>query len=92
MDWKLAANLMAKVYGSAACTIAAIGPNGDIGCFRRRNPLLRRPGKLIETSGTSVYAYGFFLSPNDYNILEDAEVPGIGNFPFFDEPGSSRNV
>lgn len=81
-DWKIEANLMAKVYGSAACTVAAIGSDGDSGCFRRRNPLLRRPGKLIESSGVPVYGYNLPYDAADYPILEDSEgVPGLVNLP-----------
>jgi hypothetical protein len=80
-DWRTEAKKMAQVYGNAECTIAAIGPDGNAGCFRRRNPLLRRPGKLTESSGVSVYGYGF-LKAGEHNVLEDSPgIPGLSNLP-----------
>ena len=80
-DWRVEAEKMSKVYGFADCTIAAIGENGNAGCFRRRNPLLRRPGKLTESSGTAIYGYGF-LKAGEHNLLEDSPgIPGLSNLP-----------
>ena len=80
-DWRIEAKKMAQVYGESDCTIAAVGANGTVGCFRRRNPLLRRPGKLTESSGTAIYGYGF-LKAGEHNLLEDAPgIPGLSNLP-----------
>lgn len=80
-DWRTEAKKMALVYGKSECTIAATGSDGKAGCFRRRNPLLRRPGKLTESSGVPVYGYGF-LKAGEHNLLEDAPgIPGLENLP-----------
>jgi hypothetical protein len=80
-DWRVEAKKMSEVYGNADATIAAIGADGNAGCFRRRNPLLRRPGKLTESSGTAIYGYGF-LKAGEHNLLEDAPgIPGLSNLP-----------
>jgi hypothetical protein len=80
-DWRAEAKKMALVYGNADCTIAATGPDGNAGCFRRRNPLLRRPGKLAESSGVPVYGYAP-LNVGEYAVLEDSPgIPGLTNLP-----------
>lgn len=58
-DWKREAGRMATVYGNSDCTLAALGASSAEGCFKRRNPLFRRPCRLVDTQATSVYAYGF---------------------------------
>lgn len=80
-DWRIEAKKMSQVYGTADVTIAAIGADGKAGCFRRRNPLLRRPGRLTESSGSPIYGYGF-LKAGEHNLLEDAPgIPGLSNLP-----------
>ena len=69
VDWNVEADRMSQVYGGADFTIAAVGADGDAGCFRRRNSLLRRPGKLLEVAGTPIYAYDFISDKSDEQNL-----------------------
>ncbi len=61
-DWQREASHMASVYGNSDCTLAVLDSSGSEGCFRRRNPLFRRPCRLVQSYDTSIYAYGFELS------------------------------
>lgn len=58
-DWQQEAGRMSTVYGNSACTLAALGSSSADGCFKRRNPLFRRPCRLLHTCEADVYAYGF---------------------------------
>ena len=70
-DWEREAVLMAKLYGRSECTLAALSMRGSQGCFRRRNPLFRRPCRLVKAHGVDVYAYGFTISePSGFGLYE----------------------
>ena len=70
-DWEREAVLMAKVYGLSDCTLAALSMRDSRGCFRRRNPLFRRPCRLVKARGMDIYAYGFTISgPPGYGLYE----------------------
>jgi hypothetical protein len=46
---------MATVYGNALLNLVALGPSGQ-GCFTYRNPLARRPCRLLENRGNNILA------------------------------------
>ena len=46
---------MATVYGNALLNLVALGPSGQ-GCFTYRNPLARRPCRLLENGGNNILA------------------------------------
>jgi hypothetical protein len=54
-DWQREAPCMATVYGNALLNLVALGPSGQ-GCFTYRNPLARRPCRLLENGGNNILA------------------------------------
>jgi hypothetical protein len=75
-DWSQESASMAKVYGLSTCTFAAaLGGNGDDGCFTNRNQYLVRPCK-IPNPFSKDSNLSFCLRSQYLNKIYEREVKG----------------